>query len=62
MENIGNWKIGVVVREKGFCKKYGHIVGLMRNTHRELLPVVRFESEEKSRGVHPGNLEIVACD
>jgi hypothetical protein len=62
MENIGNWKIGVVVREKGFGKKYGYIVGLTRNIHSELLPVIRFEGEEKSRGVHPGNLEIVACD
>lgn len=61
MENIGNWKIGVVVRNK-LTGAYGHIVGLMRNTHRDLIPVVLFESEEKSRGVHPGNLEIVACD
>lgn len=61
MENIGNWKIGTVVRNKSY-NLYGHIVGLTRNAYRELLPTVLFEGETEPRGVHPCNLEIIKGD
>lgn len=53
---LSECNLGQIVQDKALPERIGHVVGLTKNSHHTVIPVVKFAGEDCPIAIHHDNL------